>query len=434
MAPPPGIGPLGAKLTAHHCGVRQKLHEEAQGDKAVTMDVQPGPGDLGGIKDRLAILRFWGPTFAHHASSRASKEPWHRYATLFILPMRSYSHRVVLAALTLTNSINPLLPFFKDVNTTRGLNYHYYFSPPELNKPTLLLVHGFPSFAVDWHPQINYFKEKGYGIVAPDQLGYGGTAKPAESAAYVHSLLAKDMVDILDHENVTDVIAVGHDWGSKTVSVLANLYTDRFLAFGFLACGYIQPLGIGTTIEELREAAIALLGYENFGYWEFFNAPDATHVIQDHLKGFFDILYAKDGRLNKFNMGPEGAIRVFIESNTSTPRIPAITKDQWRFHKEQFRRDTLNGPLNYYRINLNGETRQDDEQIPEENYTIRKPVFFGGAHNDYVCVDWAQEAGARQYAADLTVVNFNTTHWVAADAPRAVNEALEKWINEAVLV
>jgi pimeloyl-ACP methyl ester carboxylesterase len=108
--------------------------------------------------------------------------------------------------------IGSLLPNFKDTTVSRGLNYHYYFSPPASGKPTLLLVHGFPSLAVDWHPQINYFKQKGYGLVVPDQLGYGGTDKPKESSAYVHSRLAQDLVDILDHENVTDVIAIGHDW------------------------------------------------------------------------------------------------------------------------------------------------------------------------------------------------------------------------------
>ncbi|KAJ3525090.1 hypothetical protein NMY22_g10721 [Coprinellus aureogranulatus] len=334
-----------------------------------------------------------------------------------------------LAAFTLTSTIiNPLkiLPDFKDMNTTRGLNYHYYFSAPSPDKPTLLLVHGFPFFAIDWYPQITYFKEKGYGIVAPDQLGYGGTAKPEESASYVHSLLARDMVDILDYEDVTDVIAVGHD------CVLANLYADRFLAFGFLACGYIPPNPNGTSVEEMRELTMALVGYETCGYWEFFTAPDATQVIQNNLSGFFDILYAKDGRVWKFSMGPEGSIRVFIESGTSTPRIPAITEDQWEFHEEQFRRDTLDGPLNYYRVNLNGEARQDDEKIPEENYNIHKPFFFGGGRDDYVCVDWVQEAVAREYAEDLTVVNFDTTHWVAADDPKAVNEALEKWIEGVV--
>lgn len=42
--------------------------------------------------------------------------------------------------------------------------------------------------------------------------------------------------------------------GSKTVSVLANLYPNRFLAFGFLTVGYLPPTSIGTSIEELRDS------------------------------------------------------------------------------------------------------------------------------------------------------------------------------------
>ncbi|KAJ3541470.1 hypothetical protein NMY22_g3873 [Coprinellus aureogranulatus] len=326
--------------------------------------------------------------------------------------------------------IDPLLPHFKDLTTSRGLNYHYYFSAPEAGNPTLLLLHGFPSLAVDWHAQITYFKEKGFGLVVPDLLGYGGTDKPKESSAYVHSLLAKDVVDILDHEDVKDVIALGHDWGSKTVSVLANLYADRFLAFGFLALGYVPPNSLGSTMEELREQAIKLLGYENFGYWEFFTAPDAPKVIQDHFKSFLDLGYTKDGRLWKFNMAPTGAFRIFVESNSSTPRIPGITEDQWKYHEEQFGKYRLDGPLNYYRINLDGETKKDDDKIPLDSYAIHKPVFLGTARHDVICVDWAQEALTRQYSTNVTVVNFDTTHWVAADAPKELNEALEKWIAE----
>ncbi|KAJ3540314.1 hypothetical protein NMY22_g4343 [Coprinellus aureogranulatus] len=368
--------------------------------------------------------------------------------------MRFIEHARALGTATLS-VIGPLLPHFKDVTTSRGLNYHYYFSAPDPGKPTLLLVHGFLSLAVDWHPQINYFKKKGFGVVAADQLGYGGTDKPEDSAAYVHSLLAKDMVDILDHENITDVVAVGHDWyvfddnlvkisswilntwidsqGSKTVSLLANLFSERILGFGFLACGYLAPHSFGATLEELREQSIALLGYESLGYWEFFTAPDAPEVIQDHLESFFDLAYARDGRLWRFNMAPTGAFRIFIESDTHTRRITAITKDQWEFHEQQFGKFSLDQPLNYYRINLNGDAQRDDDTVPIENYTINKPVFFGGAHGDVLCVDWAQEAATRQYSPNLTVSNFNTTHWVAADAPKQVNEALEKWINEVVL-
>ncbi|KAJ3539372.1 hypothetical protein NMY22_g4767 [Coprinellus aureogranulatus] len=367
---------------------------------------------------------------------RGSRSPQLLYGINVSPTMRFIERATALGAAALS-VISPLLPHFKDTITSRGLRYHYYFSAPEAGKPTLLLIHGFPSLAVDWHPQITYFREKGYGIVAADQLGYGGTDKPANSAVYVHSLQAKDMVDILDHENVTDVVAVGHDWGSKTVSVLANLYSDRFLGFGFLACGYRPPHGMGSTLEELRDASsqqsIELLGYETFGYWEFFTAPDAPEVIQNHLDSWFDLLYARDGRLWRFNMAPTGAFRIFLESGSRSPRITAITDSQWAFHEDQFGRYTLDGPLNYYRISLNGETKKDDDTIPLESYTVTKPVFFGGAHGDVICVDWAEEAAVRKYSPNLTVANFNTTHWVAADAPHALNEALEKWINEVVL-
>lgn len=101
---------------------------------------------------------------------------------------------------------------FKEVQVSRGHKYRYYFSSPESGNPTLLLAHGFPSLAIDWRYQIAYFKAKGYGLVVPDMLGYGGTDKPADYKEYLHTLLAKDLVDILDHEKLSNVIAIGHDW------------------------------------------------------------------------------------------------------------------------------------------------------------------------------------------------------------------------------
>ncbi|KAJ3531605.1 hypothetical protein NMY22_g8088 [Coprinellus aureogranulatus] len=349
--------------------------------------------------------------------------------------MRFKEHARALGTAALS-VIGPLLPHFKDVTTSRGLNHHYYLSAPDPGKPTLLLVHGFPSFAVDWHSQINYFREKGFGIVAADLLGYGGTDKPEDSATFVHSLLAKDMVDILDHENITDVVAVGHDWCVFVDNLVQIFSVDSEISDW---CSGVPKRSASWQIY-IRTASlaldfwpsIALLGYESLGYWEFLTAPDAPGVIQDHLESFFDLAYARDGRLWRFNMAPTGAFRIFIESDTHTRRITAITKDQWEFHEQQFGKFTLDQPLNYYRINLNGDAQRDDT-VPIENYTINKPVFFGGAHGDVLCVDWAQEAATRQYSPNLTVSNFNTTHWVAADAPKQVNEALEKWINEVVL-
>jgi soluble epoxide hydrolase/lipid-phosphate phosphatase len=101
---------------------------------------------------------------------------------------------------------------YKDFTTTRGQTYHYYVSVAQERKPTLLLVHGFPSTSYDWRYQVTYFEARGYGLIVPDLLGYGGTTKPTDGEPYRASLMARDLMEILDTEGLDKVIAVGHDW------------------------------------------------------------------------------------------------------------------------------------------------------------------------------------------------------------------------------
>ena len=94
---------------------------------------------------------------------------------------------------------------------------------------------------------------------------------------------------------------------------------------------------------------------------EFFTAPDGPDVLKNHIESFNDIFYAQNGRIWRFNMCPEGAIRIFVESNSRAPRLPSITEDQWKHRNRVFGKFGFDGPLNYYRINLNGETTEDDK-------------------------------------------------------------------------
>lgn len=128
--------------------------------------------------------------------------------------------------------LSSFIPSFKEVVTSRGFKYTYYFSAPTPDKPTLLFIHGFPSVALDWHHQIAHFRQKGYGLVVPNQLGYGGSDKPAEIKDYVQDLIAKDMVDILDHEKVANVISIGHDWCVDLGVPSEESFPDRQPAVG----------------------------------------------------------------------------------------------------------------------------------------------------------------------------------------------------------
>ena len=101
---------------------------------------------------------------------------------------------------------------YKTIAVSRGLTYSYYSATAKEGKPTLLLCHGFPSTARDWRYLVPLLESKGYGLVVPDMLGYGGTSKPTDPAEYVTSKMSRDLVDLLDNDGVEKAIAVGFDW------------------------------------------------------------------------------------------------------------------------------------------------------------------------------------------------------------------------------
>lgn len=107
---------------------------------------------------------------------------------------------------------------YKTHTTSRGFIYAYYRSAShgEGSKPTLVFLHGFPSTSKSWRHQVAFFEARGYDVIAPDMLGYGGTDKPTDTGSYGSTGLARDIIDILDKEKVgvegNRAIAVGHDW------------------------------------------------------------------------------------------------------------------------------------------------------------------------------------------------------------------------------
>ena len=93
-----------------------------------------------------------------------------------------------------------------------GNTYRYvHHRAHDLQKPTVLFLHGFPSSSYDWRRQFGYFAERGYGVLAPDLLGYGGTDKPTDVDSYTLKNQADEVNELLDCVGVGDVVSVGHD-------------------------------------------------------------------------------------------------------------------------------------------------------------------------------------------------------------------------------
>lgn len=73
-----------------------------------------------------------------------------------------------------------------NLHLPNGTKYGFVHIKPSDTQPYLLLCHGFPSSSYDWRHQINYFAGLGYGVLAPDLLGYGDTDKPSNPSAVSH--------------------------------------------------------------------------------------------------------------------------------------------------------------------------------------------------------------------------------------------------------
>lgn len=66
--------------------------------------------------------------------------------------------------------------------------------------------------------------------------------------------------------------------GSFLLSRLANYFPERFISFAFVDVAYQAPSG-PFSVETINEITEKTFGYPTFGYWYFFNDPDAAELM-----------------------------------------------------------------------------------------------------------------------------------------------------------
>ncbi|KAI0768807.1 alpha/beta-hydrolase [Trametes elegans] len=320
---------------------------------------------------------------------------------------------------------------YKTTTVSRGLTYRYYYSPARDGKPTLLFIHGFPSSSDDWNRQVAHLQPKGYGVVVPDCLGAGGTAKPTDPAAFRFALIARDMVDILDAEGLQQVVGIGHDWGSVALSRLANLYVDRFHAFAWLALSYFPPSVVARDIDEAIVQSRAATGNDRYGYWKFFSQDDAYLKCEKNIDSFLQLIYPATPELWEEWLLPVGKAEEWVEANR-TPGVPQwLSQEEYDAKREILVKAGLKSPFNYYNAAIGHVNVPDDQQIPVEMYTIHKPALYIGTTRDFgtaVCKPIMEK-----FVPGSKVVELYAGHWVQMEATERVNAELDTWLESLEL-
>ncbi|MBM1142997.1 alpha/beta hydrolase [Alcanivorax sp. ZXX171] len=98
--------------------------------------------------------------------------------------------------------------------------------PETPNGRTVLLLHGKNFSGAYWKDTIEALVADGYRVVAPDQIGFGKSSKPARHQFTFHAL-ADNTRALLDHLEVDDVTVVGHSMGGMLATRFALMYPER---------------------------------------------------------------------------------------------------------------------------------------------------------------------------------------------------------------
>jgi haloacetate dehalogenase len=99
----------------------------------------------------------------------------------------------------------------------------------QLDKPVLVLLHGFPQTHVMWHRVAQALKAH-YRLVLPDLRGYGDSSHAPglpDHSNYSKRAMAQDVVGLLDQLNVEDFYLCGHDRGGRVAHRLAVDFPAR---------------------------------------------------------------------------------------------------------------------------------------------------------------------------------------------------------------
>lgn len=98
-------------------------------------------------------------------------------------------------------------------------------APAKPNGRTVLLLHGKNFSAAYWEPTIRALLDKGFRVVAPDQIGFGKSSKPA-AYQFTFQALARNTRELLDSLKIGKVSVIGHSMGGMLASRFTLMYPE----------------------------------------------------------------------------------------------------------------------------------------------------------------------------------------------------------------
>jgi pimeloyl-ACP methyl ester carboxylesterase len=113
---------------------------------------------------------------------------------------------------------------YKFFSQSKSLEMAYmYLMPNKPEKGIVTLLHGKNFNGAYWKETANFLYARGYGVLIPDQIGFGKSKKPVDYQ-YSFEALAHNTRRLLRQLNIEKTMIVGHSMGGMLASRFALLY------------------------------------------------------------------------------------------------------------------------------------------------------------------------------------------------------------------
>jgi soluble epoxide hydrolase / lipid-phosphate phosphatase len=147
-------------------------------------------------------------------------------------------------------------------------------------------------------------------------------------------------------------------------------------------------------------------------------------------------------------LGPIGGLKKWLEEDRCSPLPSYLTQEDKERLSKALLRNGMRSPLLWYNVATSGLGAEDAKSthllyprltehqlmppsaVPESNYFITKPVFYGGAEQDYVCVAAREVSNLEKFCPNRTVRLYGGDHWIIWSHAQEINNDLAEWLKQ----
>ncbi|MCC9167509.1 alpha/beta fold hydrolase [Pontibacter harenae] len=254
----------------------------------------------------------------------------------------------------------------------------------------LLFLHGFPEFWYGWRKQIQFFAEKGFRVIVPDQRGYNSSSKPTGVKAYTLEHLVADVVALIQQTANEKVYLVGHDWGGAVAWAVAILYPK--LLEKLIILNMPHPKVMKRNLQK-----------------------NPKQMLRSWYAGFFQMPLLPELCCSAFHYS------LLEKSMAGTALKNAFSEGELGHYKRAWEQlGALNSMINWYRAYKYSKLNlAADVQVPT--------LMLWGKRDKFLGAEMASESIRKCVNGQLLLLE-GTTHWLHHERPEQVNNAIYQFI------